>query len=524
MAEQVHVCSDGLRNRGRRHSLCKTFCKTLPLVALTAAAWLAAADLHVPDLHVPDLHLLDLHLPDLSSPALAAEVDAVGVPAPIGFADVVERVKPAVVGVRVKIEDASSMETDKAPQKPPSPPGSPFDRYFHQFGPPTPDKPEHDSGIALGSGFFISGDGYIVTNNHVVANGKSIEVTTAGGKSYQAKVVGTDPKTDLALVKVGATVDFPFVRLAAEPPRIGDWVLPVGNPFGLGGTVTAGIVSARGRDIGEGPYDDFIQIDAPVNVGSSGGPTFNVRGEVIGVNTAIFSPSGGSVGVAFDIPADTVRFVIEQLRAQGHVTRGWIGVQIQSVTPAIADAMGLKTADGALIAHIEPDSPAAKGGVEVGDVITSVNGAAVTGSRDLARTIAEMAPGSAVKFGIVRDGQNKMLTVTLAKFPQASAEAKAEDQKAPRGTSVLGLTLVPASAVPGMGERGVVITGINAESRAAETDLQIGDVILDVGRRAVNSPADVRRMVEETRAQSKRAALLRIKRGDTMTFVAVPIA
>ncbi len=500
MVEQARVCGDGLRNPGRR----RLPYKTLPLIALTAAAWLAAPDLRVANLR-------------LASPAVAAEVDAVGAPAPIGFADVVERVKPAVVGVRVKIEDAGSSETDKAPRKAPLPPGSPF-------GPPAPDKPGHDSGIALGSGFFVSGDGYIVTNNHVVANGKSIEVTTDGGKSYQAKVVGTDAKTDLALVKVSATVDFPFVRLAAAPPHIGDWVLPVGNPFGLGGTVTAGIVSARGRDIGEGPYDDFIQIDAPVNVGNSGGPTFNVRGEVIGVNTAIFSPSGGSVGVAFDIPAETVKFVIEQLKAQGHVTRGWIGVQIQSVTPAIADAMGLKTADGALIAHVEPESPAAKAGIEIGNVIMSVNGAAVRNSRDLAKSIAEMAPGSAAKLGIVRDGQNKMLTVTLAKFPQAAAEAKAEEQKAPHEASVLGLTLVPASAVPGVGERGVVITGINAESRAAETELQIGDVILDVGRRAVNSPADVRRMVEEARAQSKRAALLRIKRGDTMTFVAVPIA
>ena len=509
MVEQAHVCGGGV-NRRRRRLHETLLCETLPLVALTAAAWLA-----VPDLPVADLRM--------ASQAFAAEVDAVGAPAPIGFADVVERVKPAVVGVRVKIEDAASSDTDQAPPKTPLPPGSPSDRFFHQFGPPAPDKPAHDSSVALGAGFFVSGDGYIVTNNHVVANGKSIEVTTAGGKSYQAKVVGTDPKTDLALVKVSATVDFPFVRLAAEPPRIGDWVLPVGNPFGLGGTVTAGIVSARGRDIGEGPYDDFIQIDAPVNVGNSGGPTFNVRGEEIGVNTAIFSPSGGSVGVAFDIPADTVKFVIGQLKAQGHVTRGWIGVQIQAVTPVIADAIGLKTSDGALIAHIEPNSPAAKGGIEVGDVITSVNGEAVKGSRDLARSIAEMAPGSAVRFGIVRDGQNKTITATLGKFPQI-AEAKAEEQKESGEASVLGLTLAPARAVPGLGERGVVITAINAESRATDTELQIGDVILDVGRRAVNSPADVRRMVDEARAQSKRAALLRIKRGETMTFVAVPIA
>ena len=229
----------------------------------------------------------------------------------------------------------------------------------------------------MGSGFFVSGDGYIVTNNHVVTNGTSFEVTTDGGKTYPAKVIGTDPQTDLALIKVSASMDFPFVRFATGLPRVGDWVLPVGNPFGLGGTVTAGIVSARGRDIGEGPYDDFIQIDAPVNLGNSGGPSFNVKGEVVGVNTAIFSPSGGSIGVAFDIPAETAKFVVQQLKEKGYVTRGWIGVQIQPMTPAIAEAIGVKNAEGALVAYVEPDSPAAKGGIEVGDVITSVNSEAV---------------------------------------------------------------------------------------------------------------------------------------------------
>ncbi len=264
---------------------------TLSLVALAMAAWLTAPDLLI------------------GFQAVAAEVDAVGAPAPLGFADIVGRVKPAVVGIRVRIEEATS--SDEAQQKNPFPPGSPFDRFFHQFGAPIPDSPAPKSGTALGSGFFVSGDGYVVTNNHLVANGRSFEVTIDSGKTYEAKVIGTDPQTDLALIKVSASTDFPYVRLAAEVPRIGDWVLVVGNPFGLGGTVTAGIVSARGRDIGEGPYDDFIQIDAPVNLGNSGGPTFNVRGEVIGVNTAIFSPSGGSVGVAFDIPAETVKLVVQ---------------------------------------------------------------------------------------------------------------------------------------------------------------------------------------------------------------------
>ena len=445
--------------------------------------------------------------------ARAAEVDAIGAPAPVGFADIIERVKPAVVGVRVKVEDGGS--PDDAQQK------TPADPPFRKFGAPAPDKPAPNSSIALGSGFFISGDGYVVTNNHVVANGLSFEVTTDNGKTYQAKVIGTDPQTDLALIKVTASTEFAYVRFATGLPRVGDWVLAVGNPFGLGGTVTAGIVSARGRDIGEGPYDDFIQIDAPVNVGNSGGPTFNVKGEVIGVNTAIFSPSGGSVGVAFDIPAETVKFVVQQIKEKGHVTRGWIGVQIQALTPAIADALALKNAEGALVAQVEPNSPAAKSGMEIGDVIHSVNGEAVKDSRDLARRIAAIAPGTPAKFGVLRNGQEKTISLTLGRLPRTSAEA--EEQKAPREPPVLGLTLAPAGTIAGAGAQGVVITEIDPGGHAAESGLQTGDVILDVGRRTVNTPADVRRLADEARAQSKRSVLLRIKRGDMVVFAAVPI-
>ena len=239
--------------------------------------------------------------------------------------------------------------------------------------------------MGQGSGFFISADGYAVTNNHVVDKAESVEVTADDGKTYTAKVIGTDPRTDLALIKVDGRNDFPFVRLAETPPRIGDWVLAVGNPFGLGGTVTAGIVSARGRDIGAGPYDDFIQIDAPVNKGNSGGPTFDVDGNVIGVNTAIFSPSGGSVGIAFAIPAETVKTVVAQLKDKGSVTRGWIGVQIQPVTHDIADSLGIKTAEGALVAEPQADSPAAKAGIKAGDVIVKVNGDPVKDARMLSR-------------------------------------------------------------------------------------------------------------------------------------------
>ena len=477
---------------------------TLSLVALAGTAWLTTPSLRI------------------GSRAAAAEVDAVGAPAPLGFADIVARVKPAVVGIRVRVEEATS--SDGAQEKRSFPPDSPFDRFFRHFGIPIPESPAPKSGTALGSGFFVSGDGYVVTNNHLVANGKSFQVTIDSGKTYEAKVIGMDPQTDLALIKVSASTDFPYVRFATEVPRIGDWVLVVGNPFGLGGTVTAGIVSARGRDIGAGPYDDFIQIDAPVNLGNSGGPTFNVKGEVIGVNTAIFSPSGGSIGVAFDIPAEAVRLVIEQLRDKGHVTRGWIGVEIQPVTPAIADALGLTNAEGALVAQLEPNSPAAKGGIETGDVITSVNGQAVTDSRDLARRIAAIAPGTSTKIGVFRYGQEKTIIVTLGELPRTSAKPKAEEKEARSEASILGLKLAPASAVSGAGDHGVVITKISPASPAAESGLQTGDIILQVERRAVNTAADVRRIVEEVRTQSKRAVLLRIKRDGTMRFIAIPVA
>jgi serine protease Do len=450
--------------------------------------------------------------------AAAAEVDAIGVPAPLGFADIVERVKPTVVGIRVKIEGVVLAGEEQ--QKGPFPPGSAFDRSLRQFGIPHPDS-SVSKGLAMGSGFFISSDGYVVTNNHVLANGTNPEVMTDNGAMYSAKVIGTDPETDLALVKISAGTNFPYVRLALDLPRIGDWVLPIGNPFGFGGSVTAGIVSARGRDIGEGPYDDFIQIDAPVNVGDSGGPSFNVKGEVIGVNTAIFSPSGGSVGIAFAIPAETVKFVVQQLKDKGYVTRGWIGVELQSVTAEIADAVGLKNTEGGLVVRLEPDSPALKGGVEIADVITSLNNENVKDTRDLVKRLAATPPDSSTKLGIFRNGQEKTITVTVGKFPRTSTEDKA-GKKMPQ-PPVLGLTLAPAKTVAGAAERGVVVTDISPGSPSAESGLQVGDIIMNVGSLPVDTPADVRTSVEDARTRSKRTVLLRIKRGDSVSFVAVPV-
>jgi serine protease Do len=451
---------------------------------------------------------------------------------PVGFADIVEKVKPSVISVKVKMNAGSeglALNEDNPLR------GTPFEDFFRRFGQPdgngTPrfGRPDGDQQgrpqrrqytMGQGSGFFISADGYAVTNNHVVDKAEHVDVTTDDGKTYTAKVIGTDARTDLALIKVEGRADFPFVHLSDKSPRIGDWVLAVGNPFGLGGTVTAGIVSARGRDIGAGPYDDFIQIDAAVNKGNSGGPTFDVDGNVIGVNTAIFSPSGGSVGIAFDIPADTVKAVVAQLKDHGAVTRGWIGVQIQPVTPDIADSLGMKNARGALVADPQSGSPAQKAGIKAGDVIVSVNGEAVTDARNLARRISSMAPGTSVKLGVIRGGKDDTLTLTLGELPK-ERQARAEtEQRGNSGVEVpkLGLSLAPARN----GGEGVVVTQVDPNGTASER-FQTGDVILDVNGKMVSSPADVRKAVNDAQSDGKRSVLMRVKSNQGTRFVAVPL-
>ncbi|HLK84454.1 MAG TPA: Do family serine endopeptidase [Xanthobacteraceae bacterium] len=442
---------------------------------------------------------------------------------PVGFADIVEKVKPAVISVKVKMNapsDTFSLNEDNPLR------GTPFEDFFRRFGQDIPrfgerQRPQRRQyTLGQGSGFFISADGYAVTNNHVVDKAEHVDVTTDDGKTYTAKVIGTDDRTDLALIKVEGRRDFPFVRLADKQPRIGDWVLAVGNPFGLGGTVTAGIVSARGRDIGAGPYDDFIQIDAAVNKGNSGGPTFDLDGNVIGVNTAIFSPSGGSVGIAFDIPAETVKSVITQLKDHGAVTRGWIGVQIQPVTSEIADSLGLKNARGALVAEPQPGSPAQKAGIKAGDVIVSVNGETVTDARNLARRISAMAPGTSVKLGIIRSGREDTLTLTLGELPkERQARVDTEDRPSSRSVDIpkLGLSLAPSRN----GE-GVMVTQVDPNGSASD-QFQSGDVILDVNGKAVSTPADVRRAVSEAQSDGKRSVLMRVKSGQGTHFVAVAI-
>src|SRR5712691_2748747 len=459
---------------------------------------------------------------------------------PVGFADIVERVKPSVISVKVNIseklakDDSSSNNNDDSS---PFQPGSPMERFFRRFGGPDGMPPGMRGGprgrgavTGQGSGFFISPDGYAVTNNHVVDGADKVEVTTDDGKTYTAKVIGTDARTDVALIKVEGGSNFPFAKLSDGKPRIGDWVLAVGNPFGLGGTVTAGIVSASGRDIGNGPYDDFIQIDAPVNKGNSGGPAFNTEGEVMGVNTAIYSPSGGSVGIAFSIPASTVKNVIAQLKDKGSVSRGWIGVQIQPVTADIADSLGLKKAEGALVAEPQANGPAAKAGIESGDVITAVNGETVKDARELARTIGALAPGNAVKLNVLHKGQDKVVNLTLGQLPN-TVEAKADNDNsdkggATKGTDVpkLGLSLAPANSVAGAGKDGVVVTEVDQKSAAAERGFKEGDVILEVAGKSVASVGDVREAITAARTDSKNSVLMRVKSGGSSRFVALPLA
>jgi serine protease Do len=439
-----------------------------------------------------------------------------------GFADLVSAVKPAVVSVRIRAVAVDRFGGQESPFE-----GTPFEKFFKDFrkGFPGPNGQGQPKQFVQGqgSGFFISPDGYIVTNNHVVDSAAKVEVTTDSGATFDAKVVGIDPKTDLALIKVDGHNDFPFVRLADAKPKVGEWVVAMGNPFGLGGTVTAGIVSAEGRDIGSGPYDDYIQIDAPVNRGNSGGPTFNLKGEVIGVNTAIYSPSGGSVGIAFDVPASTVASVIPQLQKAGHVVRGWLGVQIQPVTQDIADSLGLKSAVGALVANPQPGSPAAEAGLKSGDVITRIDSADIKDARDLARRIAAMEPHKDVTLSIIRGGKEQAVKVTLGRLAEQNVRKASADDRSEHTLGSLGLTLAPAAEVEGAGEKGLAIVNVDPDGKAAELGLQRGDVIRKAGSRDLVSPADLGTAMAEARAAGRKHTLVMVSRNHTDRYVALPV-
>jgi serine protease Do len=453
-------------------------------------------------------------------PAYAAAVSTADLPqnAP-SFAPLIDRVKASVVSVKVKIAaedgeaEGASSQMDNLPPE--------IRKFFKQFGGGMPNgggAPEgkHPMMMGEGSGFFVSADGYIVTNNHVVQKAKTVSVTTQDGKTLDAKVVGTDPKTDLALIKVNESGDYPFVAFSKEQPRIGDWVVAIGNPYGLGGTVTAGIISAEGRDIGDGPYDRFLQIDAPINRGNSGGPTFNMKGEVVGVNTAIYSPSGGSVGIGFAIPAATVDSVIGALEHGGVVPRGYLGVNVQPVTEDMAESMGMKTAKGAIVAEAMSGTPAADAGLKAGDVITKLNGQVVDDASDLTRRIGSFKPSDKVELTYMRDGAEKTAQITLADQKNEKV-AKADGSQA-KDQGALGIQIAPVKD----GDKGVAIVGVDPNGMAAEQGLAEGDIILDVAGKPVSSPADVKAGIASAKSQGKKAVMMRIQTADGARFVAVP--
>jgi serine protease Do len=466
-----------------------------------------------------------IFLPNISTPAFA-QISTDRPANQYSFADIVERVRPAVVSVKVKVDEPQTMlfNGEGLGNNEDLPPN--IERFMRRFFGDRPGgMPRNRHVMGQGSGFFISPDGYLVTNNHVVEKASEVDVVTDDGKTYTAKVIGTDPRTDLALLKIEGRKDFPWVKLAGNLPRVGDWVLAVGNPFGLGGTVTAGIVSARGRDIGAAGTDDFLQIDAAVNRGNSGGPTFNLAGEVIGVNTAIVSPSGGSVGIAFAIPSETVTRVVTSLKETGTVTRGYLGVNIQPITPEIADGLGLKEPRGALVSEVQPDTPAAKAGIRAGDAVLAVNGEPVKDARELSRRISLLQPGASVKLTLIRDGKERTVEASLAKLPDQRAERPSDRNGGnARGTDLsgLGLSLAPAPSM-GAGREGVVVTEVDPSGPAAERGLKSGDVILEAGGKPVSNPADVRDALSAARKDGKSVILLRVKGEDGNRFVTLPV-
>lgn len=456
------------------------------------------------------------------------------------FADVVQQVTPAVVSVRVKANvQNTSDDSDGAfggQGLDDLPDGHPLKRFFREFrrGPDGQMNPRGDDNrrfnrrggprpVSQGSGFFISDDGYLVTNNHVVKEGVEFTVVTNDGKELDAKLIGTDPRTDLAVLKVDAAKDskFTYVDFADDSKvRVGDWVVAVGNPFGLGGTVTAGIVSARGRDIGAGPYDDFIQIDAAVNRGNSGGPAFNLNGQVVGINTAIFSPSGGNVGIAFAIPASTARTVVQDLMKGGSVQRGWLGVQIQPVTSEIAESLGLDGAKGALVAEAQADGPAKKAGIVAGDVITAVNGSEVTGPRELSRLIAGITPGTSIDLSVWRKGKSETIKIDLGSLPDDQKQAAATPQPGavePDTLDNLGLTVTRNE-----NGSGLVVTDVDPNS-AASDNVRAGDIISSINAIEITSSADVAKAMGDAAKAGRKQVLVQIIRDGQTSFVTLPV-
>lgn len=449
--------------------------------------------------------------------------------APLSFSSLVEKVRPAVVSVQVKNggdRDDDADEEFEFRGMPDLPDGHPLEEFFKRFS--RPDSERRAPTMGQGSGFIISADGFVVTNNHVVADADEIKVTMDNGDEYTAEVIGTDERTDIALLKIKSDKQFDYVEFADSTAKVGDWVLAVGNPFGLGGTVTAGIISAHKRDIGSSPYD-YLQIDAAVNRGNSGGPAFNLQGKVVGVNTAIFSPSGGNVGIAFAVPADLAKTVVADLKDDGMVSRGWLGVTIQNVTEDIAMSLGLEEAKGAMVTQLSEGGPAKESELAVGDVIVQVNDEEVADSRDLARMIASIDPETSIDVTVMRDGKKKIVPIELGTFPsmkQLAANQSDDDRKPTAGKVAkhFGLSLAPASARRGVGDEGVVIVDVDPGSEAATKGLKAGDVILQVAGIEVSEPKDVAANIESAQKSGRKAVHMLVRSGDRQRFVAIPFA
>ena len=450
---------------------------------------------------------------------------------PGSFSEIIDRVGPAVVSIRV---------TGTAPQGAPqmSEIPEPFKRFFgdnfgFRFGTPNPGTPQRAPRVeGMGSGFFIDADGHVVTNNHVIGDAQKIEIMMKDGETHEAELVGKDPKTDLALLKVKSERKFPFVSFGSSAAsKVGDWVIALGSPFGLGHTATTGIVSARGRDIGAGPYDDFLQIDAPINKGNSGGPTFNVRGEVIGVNTAIISPTGVSAGIGFAVPSDMAKSVIAQLKEKGAVTRGWLGVNIQQVTKDLAAGLGLEIPEGALVSNVTENSPAAKAGLQAGDVIVAVNGERIEKMRELPRRVARLIAGQTAKFGIVRSGRERNIDVVIGKMPGEDNVAAASPDKSSKPKFGMTLAAIDDRTRARFGidkdVNGVVVVAVEPGSIAAEKGLRPGDVVRRVSGQEITGPGDVSRLLakaaEQASENARKAVLVLINRQGNDRYIALPL-
>src|SRR5579883_683939 len=513
----------------------------MPRISARLKGFLPMHRLLFPTLRATLLSLLAL----LAVPPLAL----IGVPAaiareaPASFADLAAALLPGVVNISTSAKVQARGDVPGLPDLPVFPPGSPFEQFFRDFLERNrPGKHGHNEAVpqmrrlqSLGSGFVLDPSGIIVTNTHVIDGADEITVTTQDGTAMKATVIGRDDRVDLAVLRVKPEKPLHALRFGdSDKMRVGDWVLAIGNPFGLGGTVTAGIVSARGRDIHEGPYDDFIQTDAPINRGNSGGPLFNMDGQVIGINTAIYSPSGGSIGIGFAIPSNMARQVVAQLREYGHPRRGWLGVRIQEVTPDIAESLGLKGgARGALVAGVLPNGPAQGAHLQNGDIILSFNNAAIKDTHELPRVVADTEVGKQVPLTVWRDGKEVTLEAVLAEKPD-DVEKVAAQQNSPQSAappiSSLGMTLAPIDNAArdkyhlSADQKGVLVTDVDPNGAAAQKGLKPGDVIVEVQQGEVSKPEDVQRRVEAVRREDRRSVLMLVQRQDGLSWVPLPLA